>query len=301
MTSNRLQALKYSLLVLILFSAIGTAYAADILVGEGTGNITISAALSNATDGDTIIVGDGTYTENIVVNKSVTIQSENGSSNTIVQAASVDAHIFNVTASNVKVSGFNITGATNYTGIYILSASDCNISNNRISENYAGIDLSYSDNNVLINNTVISNEYGIFLYKSVNSTLTDNTMDSNDHNFGVYGLNLTTFIHNIDASNLVNGKSLYYMTDLSDTTIPTDAGQVYLVNSTNITVRDISIANGYDGVTFIDTSNSTITNVTVADCDTGIYLFNSSFNTLDDITIYNNFWESTSIIQVIML
>jgi nitrous oxidase accessory protein NosD len=91
--SLKLRTLKYPILLLILLSAIGMASAADIIVGEGTGNTTINAALTNATEGDTIIVSDGTYTENIVVNKSVIIRSENGSASTVVNAASIDTHI----------------------------------------------------------------------------------------------------------------------------------------------------------------------------------------------------------------
>ena len=67
--SLKLRTLKYPILLLILLSAIGMASAADIIISEGTGNTTINAALANATDGDTIIVSDGTYTENIVVTK----------------------------------------------------------------------------------------------------------------------------------------------------------------------------------------------------------------------------------------
>ena len=45
---------------------------------------TIQAAIDNASDGDTIIVRDGTYTENIDVDKRLTIRSENGSDFTVV-------------------------------------------------------------------------------------------------------------------------------------------------------------------------------------------------------------------------
>ena len=57
----------------------------------------IQWAVDNATDGDTIIVRDGTYSENIDVNKRLTIKSENGSAKTIVQAANPDDYVFEVT------------------------------------------------------------------------------------------------------------------------------------------------------------------------------------------------------------
>ena len=52
---------------------------------------TIQAAVNAASPGDAIIVRDGTYTENVAVNKDhLTIQSQNGADLTIVQAANPD-------------------------------------------------------------------------------------------------------------------------------------------------------------------------------------------------------------------
>ena len=49
------------------------------------GNQTIGQAINNATTGDTIIVRDGAYFENVDVNVSnITIRSENGSANCFV-------------------------------------------------------------------------------------------------------------------------------------------------------------------------------------------------------------------------
>ncbi|MDI6886974.1 MAG: pectinesterase family protein, partial [archaeon] len=69
----------------------------------------IQCAVDNASAGDTIIVRDGTYTENVDVDKPyLTIRSENGSDKMIVQAAN---HAFEIT-TNVNISGFAAKGAT---------------------------------------------------------------------------------------------------------------------------------------------------------------------------------------------
>jgi nitrous oxidase accessory protein NosD len=81
---------------------------ATIYVGHGE---SIQDAVDAANPGDTIIVRDGTYTENVDINKRLTIQSENGSASTIVQAAISDAHIFNITADYVNITGFTIENA----------------------------------------------------------------------------------------------------------------------------------------------------------------------------------------------
>jgi parallel beta-helix repeat protein len=268
----------------------GTASAAEILVGPDLGNATIGAALINATDGDTIIVGDGTYTENLLVYKEVTLRSENGSASTIIQAASPGMHVFNITADNVAIQGFNVIGPTNYSSIYMLSVSNCNISDNVISESYAGIFCSNVSNSDLINNTITSSVQGIYLYDSPNNTLINNIMASNDYNFGGYGTSPEHFFQNIDTSNQVDGKPIYYIIDQADMQVPSDAGQVYVVNSTNITVKDIAIANGYEGIVFAYTDNSKIENVTVSENEYGIVLFKSNSNILDNINVNNNYY-----------
>ena len=128
------------LMVTAVASAVTTIY-----VPEG-GNQTIQQAVNNATAGDTIIVRNGTYNENVKVNKSLTIKSENGSANCVVQAANPNDHVFEVTAHYVNISGFTVTNATGsgQSGIYLSSQDHCNISDNNASDNYRGIFLFLS-------------------------------------------------------------------------------------------------------------------------------------------------------------
>jgi pectin methylesterase-like acyl-CoA thioesterase len=87
--------------------------------------LTIQAAVNAASSGDTIIVRDGTYIENIKVDKKrLTILSENGADSTIIQAKDPNEHVFNVTADYVEISGFTVEGAYKGIGIYLYHA-DC--------------------------------------------------------------------------------------------------------------------------------------------------------------------------------
>jgi pectin methylesterase-like acyl-CoA thioesterase len=71
----------------LLFAFVGVASASTIYVPDDYAKI--QWAVDNATVRSTIIVRDGTYTENVDVNKDhLTIKSENGAEKTIVQAAS---------------------------------------------------------------------------------------------------------------------------------------------------------------------------------------------------------------------
>jgi len=105
----------------------------------------IQWAVDNASVGDTIIVRDGTYTENVDVNKRLTIRSENGSENCIVRAADSNDHVFEVTADYVNISSFTIMNSSDdMSGINLEDADYCNITNNIVTENYNGIFLKPS-------------------------------------------------------------------------------------------------------------------------------------------------------------
>jgi nitrous oxidase accessory protein NosD len=72
-------------------------------------NATIQGAVDNAAAGDTIIVRDGTYRENVKVNKRLTIRSENGPANTIVVSPEgVNDHVLSVTADHVSIKGLTV-------------------------------------------------------------------------------------------------------------------------------------------------------------------------------------------------
>jgi len=123
----------------------------------------IQWAVDSASIGDTIIVRDGTYYENVVVNKKLTIKSENGSAYCIVDGGG--STVFTLEADGIRIKEFSITGGSY--GIYIRSNNNNIISNNTISSNNDGIYLMNSNNNIISNNLISSNnDYGIHLYES---------------------------------------------------------------------------------------------------------------------------------------
>ena len=121
---------------------------------NGGGNYTtINAAISAASDGDTIYVWDGTYTEDIIISKSLTIIG-NGTNKTVIKGVSNPA-VVNITADNVNVFGLYILNSTGFwpkSGIAIWNSDNCKIYNCNFS-------------NVAPNL--------IFLYRSSNNEITD--------------------------------------------------------------------------------------------------------------------------------
>jgi parallel beta-helix repeat protein len=160
----------------------------------------IQDAVTAAKAGDTIIVKDGTYTENITVDKSLTIESENGADKAIVQAAVTNADVFKVTAENVTIDGFTVSGATSTGKSGISVSGSCTVINNLTSGNSQGISIMGSNNTVSNNTCTLSGRYGIYLFNATGNTVNDNVISNNTESSG-YALYLADNADN----NLVSG------------------------------------------------------------------------------------------------
>ncbi|KAF5416674.1 MAG: Cell surface glycoprotein [Candidatus Methanogaster sp.] len=191
-----------------------------------------------------------------------------------------------VNCTNITVESLNLSNAS--IGIELLETDDCNIANNIISNNRYGTISQYSNDNTLANNIVSKNEFGIYMGYSSNNTLQNNIMSGNTYNFGVFGGSLSDYTQNIDTSNTVDEKPIYYWVDQKNVQIPNDAGFVGVVDSTNITVRDVTLTNNTQGILFAYSANSRIENVTISNNWHGIFLRYSSNNTLSSNTANSN-------------
>jgi len=162
---------------------------------------TINEAMDVANNGDTIHVWTGVYVEDVYINKQISIIG-NGIGQSIVIGSSSKYGVFEVSSSNVDISGFTITGGkdmgiyvyapnamihdnticnNNYTGIELNGemAVGCVIENNNINNNQGrGIYLKYGANNNVITNNVIENTngYGIQIKYSDGNTITYNSL-----------------------------------------------------------------------------------------------------------------------------
>jgi parallel beta-helix repeat protein len=206
---------------------------------------------------------------------------------------SVSNHITQSTIKNSSNQGIKIFESNNNTienvicydnmyGIFVGYSQQVKIKNTTTYHNSYGIYLASANNNRLENNTIYSNiNWGIFLEHAEHNTLRNNEMARNTYNFWIdtYA-NSLLYYQDIDTSNTVDAKPIYYLVDVQDYVIPTDAGFVGVIHSENITVKNITFSNNSDGVVFALTTNSTIDNVTVTNCYHGIHLWNSDQNTI---------------------
>ncbi len=153
----------------------------------------IQWAINNASAGDVIIVGDGVYLEHININKPLSLISENGSENTILDSNNSGSAVL-VSASDVTIDGFSIrnfgTGPFD-SGVKIsnqannVSVRDCDITKGRF-----GIFSIpwYSElaNDITIENCTISHTSVAISGSMLNSTIKNNWIFNNSR--GISGI-----------------------------------------------------------------------------------------------------------------
>jgi hypothetical protein len=86
----------------------------------------------------------------------------------------------------------------------------------------------YTENVSISGFTVRNFANGITLSRSIYVRLRDDSMMNNTYNFG----DETLQVHDIDTSNTVDGKPIYFWVNQRDKQVPADAGFVALVDST---------------------------------------------------------------------
>ncbi len=234
---------------------------------------TIQAAIENAVHGDTVYVFNGTYVENIVVNKRITLQGEDRI-NTVIDGNGSD--VVNIKSPYVNISGFTIKNG-GY-GIYMVIGRDCRITDCDIHSNIHGIYLWRACRDNIISDCILhsNTNNGIFIFMSCsNNSITGCTAHSN----GINGIMLqkscsNNTVVNCDASsNQQNGICIFQ------------------IGSGN-TIRDCTAhSNNGSGIAIMKSCS----NNTVLNCDanlnlqSGICIFQvCTGNTIRDCSAHSN-------------
>jgi len=231
----------------------------EITTGESGATIivpddypTIQQAIYNAADGDIIFVRSGTYNENLVIGKDISLEGENRET-TVIDGMGSDC--IKVGYADVIISGFTIENGSygiygygyrpslnlsnvtvknsKYYGIYFYNSRDLTIRNSIIENNGGGIywDMPYSGSyDATIEKTIIRNNTGdgIKINDANNATVRDNLIINNTGD-GI----------DIDASKVV----------LANTTINSTGGDGAYIDASNIVLANTTInSTGGDGL-----------------------------------------------------
>ncbi|HII02253.1 TPA: DUF1565 domain-containing protein [Methanosarcinaceae archaeon] len=261
----------------------------------------IQKAINGAASGDIIVVYPGTYTENLFVDKPLTVVSHSGNpDDTVIRADDPENHVFHVSSDHVAINGFNITGAggRGKAGIY-LHASDGNITGNRLVYNDYGIFLKDAGDWVLKNNSVSNGKYGIYLSDSGTNTLVankannnswygvyirdsgNNELDSNlADSIGKYGI----FLRNSDGNRLLGN-------NISNPGIKVDRNGIRLEDSCKNKLINNDVSRSWRAVSLSNSSDNELSKNVVSMNYFSICLDDSDNNKLLDNTVDSNVYK----------
>ena len=232
-------------------------------------------------DGDTIFVYNGTYYENIVVDKTVLLIGENKNTSVIVGVvlSPVWESVISVRADDVRIANFTVTNGGH--GIY-LGARRCIVTDCVAYENHFGLTISSSSQNLLRRNQLFNNSYNLNV-------------------LGAWSIN--DFMQDIDTSNFVNGKPVYYLVNKENLSINPvsfpNIGYLGVVNSINVQIANFSLSKNGDGLLIAFSPNTLIENVEATHNYHGISLMcsprttvkccNFSYNDLGIFLYYSDY------------
>ncbi len=279
-----------SLIFVLDFSTNHSNVRAEIITVDDNGNadyLTIQEAIDNSSNGDTIYVWAGTYYENVIVNKSVTLIG-NGTSETIINGSKSIREsilVIDIKANWVNISGFTITGGKSdwgSGGVRIYEFDNCTIKNNIFSNNEYGILTDWyfePSNNHIEKNIFELNNCGLAIHGNSN-IIEDNIFISNKRN----GLSCSGFNNKIFNNQISN---------CSRNGIRLSGENNTIENCTifNINLQDTSDYDDSDGINLEESHNSSVSNCKIFNVngEGGIYLggWGSHDNKINNCTIFN--------------
>jgi parallel beta-helix repeat protein len=176
----------------------------------------IQMAINNASEGDTIMVSPGNYSENLHIHKSIILK---GSENVNIYASKLPGDrdtIVYISADNCTFEGFNLENIEIWEdkiAIHI-NSSGSRIVGNKISEFEYGIYLENSANkevvysNIYISSNEINNcTSGIYFYANAK----ENTIENNDIIDNFEGIHFKYCVNNTIKNNYIHSSSQYGM------------------------------------------------------------------------------------------
>ena len=189
----------------------------------------------------------------------------------------------NITIKNLNIRNFRIgiNLSPNYSSAK--NNENCTISANNITNNTYGISMATSYECYVAGNCIANNTNGVFLHGS-NNVFRSNKLEKNQYAIfdEGYGDN------DLDTSNTIDNKPIYYWVNQHDRTVPSDAGFVILKNCSAIKVENLNLQGNENGLLLCYTNDSTISGNLISNNLNGITLRYSFNNIISDNRVTNN-------------
>jgi len=206
------------------------------------------------------------------------------SNNNIFENNTVENCSFGIYITSIFLIDFN----EKTTKTLSRSSSQGNIFiNNLIINNYRGLIFYLSDSNSVLNNTIVSEQrFGLTLSRCKNNIIKNNKFIGNG--IEIDGTDLNHFVHVIQ-DNTINGKPIYYYNKQNDFNVPSDAGQIIIVDCQKININKVKISDAPTALLIAFSSLIVIENCEISSNYQGLILFYSYYCSI----IKNNFIENT--------
>jgi len=276
---KRVFSILFALALVLAFSlvtATPVGAAATLEVGPGKTYATIQGAITAASPGDTVLVYAATYSENVVINKQLTLQAAGAGA--IVDAGgtpSTDPGIIGIkiAANGVTVDGMEVINARGHWS--------------------AGIAVSGNIRGITVENCVVHNaNSGISLYETgdgATNLITGNTVYDIYNDYSTAGCGIIAWGDSAPCNDTTITDNEVYNTQRWSIALGSDAVAPCVDNV--ISDNNIHDNNPTEavGVGFINAINNSITDNDISDCQQGIGLSKgSSNNDFSDNTILDN-------------
>ncbi len=242
--------------------------------------------------------GAGTVGDPYII-ENVTIDAQNSGSCINIQNSNDYFIIRNCTLIDGGESSFN-------SGVFLKNVQNGLIQNNTCYNSNCGIVVDSSSNNVVreniiygctlagiymylgssfndvINNKITGSSRGLSIFSSSNMNFSQNVME----NTGIhvyYNTESQLSTNNIDSSNLVSGKPVYFYAneDNLDNSNFTDPGQIILSNCDNVTLSGFDLKNTNIGIQLLYCDNAQVFGNNLTDNSLlGIYVREGNYNNI---------------------
>ncbi len=141
---------------------------------------TIQGAINNASSGDTIIVPNGTYSESLNINKSLSIIGEN-SATTIIDGDGAE-NVISISSNDVTIENLTITKTTSGlsgVGVYVSRSTGVVINDVQITNTSTGLTLDLTTNCAFSDDVIANNTNAVYIYGSNSNVFSNNAFLDN--------------------------------------------------------------------------------------------------------------------------
>jgi parallel beta-helix repeat protein len=182
------------------------------------------------------------------------------------------------------IIGDNTFTTINGCGILLYYASDTAFLRNNITEPTERLQIRPISMNVTIEGNRLG---GISIENSYGIKIRDNLLQKDG--IRISGTLLSQWNSHVIENNMLNEKQILFIVNNNDPLIiPEDAGQIIIVNSSNVTAQGYVINQADSGIQLAFSSNNIISGNTLSENAIGIYLYQSSNNIIFENTLLNN-------------